>query len=183
MPGLSHETSIARERELGDTGEEHVAIEFLVEPFVEGKPGDHVTAAINAFTSRDLEVEFGAFASTTTGPLEAIGPAVGAMIVDAISAGATAINVQVVDNAGRLPSPSLHNALENMMRAAERELGSDAAQWTRNDKQHVVRMLDQRGAFLLRGAVDDVAEAMGVSRITIYNYLNAIDGTGGPGCE
>jgi predicted transcriptional regulator YheO len=36
-------------------------------------------------------------------------------------------------------------------------------------------MLDERGAFLLRGAVDDMARIMGVSRITIYNYLNAID--------
>ena len=36
-------------------------------------------------------------------------------------------------------------------------------------------MLDERGAFLLRGAVDDIATAMGVSRITIYNYLNAIE--------
>jgi predicted transcriptional regulator YheO len=35
-------------------------------------------------------------------------------------------------------------------------------------------MLDQRGAFLLRKAVETVGEMMGVSRITIYNYLNAI---------
>jgi len=27
---------------------------------------------------------------------------------------------------------------------------------------------------LLRGSTDDVAEAMGVSRITIYNYLSAL---------
>ena len=36
------------------------------------------------------------------------------------------------------------------------------------------RMLDQRGAFTLRRAVEDVADAMGVSRITVYNYLNAL---------
>jgi len=36
-------------------------------------------------------------------------------------------------------------------------------------------MFDERGAFLLRGAVDDIAEIMGVSRITIYNYLNALE--------
>jgi predicted transcriptional regulator YheO len=36
-------------------------------------------------------------------------------------------------------------------------------------------MLHDRGAFLLRGAVDDIAEIMGVSRITIYNYLNALE--------
>jgi predicted transcriptional regulator YheO len=45
---------------------------------------------------------------------------------------------------------------------------------SRNDKQLAVKMLDQRGAFILRRAVEDVADAMGVSRITVYNYLNAL---------
>ena len=44
----------------------------------------------------------------------------------------------------------------------------------REDKQRAVRLLDERGAFTLRRAVEDVADAMGVSRITVYNYLNAI---------
>ena len=35
-------------------------------------------------------------------------------------------------------------------------------------------MLDERGAFILRRAVEDIADVMGVSRITVYNYLNAI---------
>jgi len=157
--------------------EERVALEFLVEPFVEGEPGAHVSAAINAMTSRDLEVELGAFASTTSGPLDVVGPAIGAMVIDAIRAGATTINLQVAGDTARLNSPTLHDALESMMRSAEREVGSEPGEWTREDKQHVVRMLHERGAFLLRGAVDDVAEAMGVSRITIYNYLNAIEGT------
>ena len=37
-----------------------------------------------------------------------------------------------------------------------------------------MRLLDERGAFVLRRAVDDIADRMRVSRITIYNYLNAI---------
>jgi predicted transcriptional regulator YheO len=32
--------------------------------------------------------------------------------------------------------------------------------------------------FQLRNAVDDVADAMGVSRATIYNYLQAARGDG-----
>ena len=58
---------------------------------------------------------------------------------------------------------------------AERETGASASEWNREQKQRVVRMLHERGAFLLRGAVDNIAEIMGVSRITIYNYLNAIE--------
>ena len=45
---------------------------------------------------------------------------------------------------------------------------------SREDKQRAIRLLDDRGAFTLRRAVEDVADAMGVSRITVYNYLNAL---------
>ena len=38
-----------------------------------------------------------------------------------------------------------------------------------------MRLLHERGAFLLRKGVEDVATAMGVSRITIYNYINAME--------
>ena len=37
-----------------------------------------------------------------------------------------------------------------------------------------VRLLDDRGAFLLRRSVEDVAGALGVSRIAVYNYLSAM---------
>lgn len=151
-----------------------VAVEFLVQPFVEGAPGDHVDAAISAFSSRNLHVELGPFASVATGALEPVGEAIAAMIIDSISAGATNLTLQVASDAAQLAPATLHGALEEMMRAAAREIGTDSADWSRADKQQVVRMLDERGAFLLRGAVDDVSSAMGVSRITIYNYLNAI---------
>lgn len=153
----------------------NVAVEFLVEPFVEGAPGDHVEAAITAFAIRGLPVELGPFSSVSNGALDKIGEAVGAMVVDAMRAGATNINVQIANDANVLGSVTLHDAIDGMMRAAARELGTEPSDWDRSDKQRVVRMLDERGAFLLRGAVDDIATAMGVSRITIYNYLNAIN--------
>jgi predicted transcriptional regulator YheO len=37
-----------------------------------------------------------------------------------------------------------------------------------------VKLLNDRGAFSLRRSVEDVADALGVSRITVYNYLNAV---------
>lgn len=70
--------------------------------------------------------------------------------------------------------PKLHGALERLIEQVEKELGSPLPNLSRNDKQIAVKMLDQRGAFILRRAVEDVADAMGVSRITVYNYLNAL---------
>ncbi len=35
-----------------------------------------------------------------------------------------------------------------------------------------IRELKERGVFITRGAVDEVASMLGVSRTAIYNYLN-----------
>lgn len=70
--------------------------------------------------------------------------------------------------------PPLHGALDRLIDTVEAELGGSLPSLSREDKQRAVRMLDERGAFILRRAVEDVADAMGVSRITVYNYLNAI---------
>jgi hypothetical protein len=70
--------------------------------------------------------------------------------------------------------PPLHGALDRLIDGVEAELAAPLPSLSREDKQRAVRLLDQRGAFILRRAVEDVADAMGVSRITIYNYLNAI---------
>jgi hypothetical protein len=70
--------------------------------------------------------------------------------------------------------PPLHGALHRLIDTVEAELGGPLPTLPREQKQLAVRLLDERGAFILRRAVEDVADAMGVSRITIYNYLNAI---------
>jgi uncharacterized protein YqgV (UPF0045/DUF77 family) len=150
-------------------------VEFLVEPFEEGRPGPHVDAAVAAFEQQGLTVEFGPFSSSTSGPIDAIADAVAEMIRSSMHTGATAIRIQVGADHSHLDGVgSLKNALTDMMRTAERELGADVGEWDRVQKQAAVRMLHERGAFLLRGAVDDIANIMGVSRITIYNYINTL---------
>jgi len=70
--------------------------------------------------------------------------------------------------------PALHGALDRLIETVEREIGCGVLDMNREQKQLAIRLLDERGAFTLRRAVEDVADAMGVSRITVYNYLNAI---------
>lgn len=60
------------------------------------------------------------------------------------------------------------------LKSVEEELGAPMAELDRTQKQAAIRILDERGAFSLRKAIEDIADAMSVSRITIYNYLNAI---------
>lgn len=152
-----------------------IAAEFLVEPFVEGAPGPHVNAAVDAFRRHGLDVEIGPFASSVSGAVDEMAEAIGEMVTAAMARGATSIQLRVASSPEEIPVPSIRDALDDILRMAEREIGATASEWDRGEKQRVVRMLDERGAFLLRGAVDDIARIMGVSRITIYNYLNAIE--------
>jgi uncharacterized protein YqgV (UPF0045/DUF77 family) len=151
-------------------------LEFFVEPFTEGRPGHHVTAAIQEAAARGLEVEVGPFGSVAHGELEALIDAASPLLRSALSAGADRISLHITTgsrpHAGIGPT-NLHDALTRLIADVEHELGAPLAVLSREAKQAAVRMLDARGAFLLRKAVEDVADAMGVSRITIYNYLNA----------
>lgn len=75
---------------------------------------------------------------------------------------------------GYVRQPALHGALDRLIEQVERELGGALAALPREQKQEAIRLLDERGAFTVRRAVDLVSDAMGVSRITVYNYLNAL---------
>ncbi len=75
---------------------------------------------------------------------------------------------------GALRLPDLQGELQRMIGRVERELGGRLGELSREDKQRAVQLLDERGAFNLRKSIEDVADALGVSRITVYNYLNAV---------
>ncbi|ELS57622.1 helix-turn-helix domain-containing protein [Streptomyces sp. ISL-22] len=67
--------------------------------------------------------------------------------------------------------PQLADSLDHILAAMERRKGP-LADLDRKAKQEVVRILEARGAFSVRHGVETVASALGVSRFTVYNYLN-----------
>jgi hypothetical protein len=117
----------------------------------------------------------------------------------ALSPVAAALGAQIVRPAGLDPSdvplvwegvtvgglrlPQLQGAMNRLIEGVERELGGRLGQLSREDKQRAVRLLEERGAFLLRRSAEEVADAMGVSRITVYNYLNAMRDAAGAGWQ
>ncbi|MFJ1748266.1 helix-turn-helix domain-containing protein [Streptomyces sp. NPDC088116] len=68
--------------------------------------------------------------------------------------------------------PQLSESLDHILAALERRYGMPLAELDRKSKQSVVRTLEARGAFSVRHGVETVATALGVSRFTVYNYLN-----------
>jgi hypothetical protein len=68
--------------------------------------------------------------------------------------------------------PQLSDSLDHILAAMERRHGMPLSELDRKTKQLVVRTLEARGAFSVRHGVETVAGALGVSRFTVYNYLN-----------
>ena len=79
---------------------------------------------------------------------------------------------------GGLRRPDLHRALDNLLAAAEHEIGLPCTEMDRSQKQDAVSLLNDWGAFTLRKSVEDVAEALAVSRFTVYNYLERAEADG-----
>ncbi|QKW22761.1 helix-turn-helix domain-containing protein [Kitasatospora sp. NA04385] len=69
--------------------------------------------------------------------------------------------------------PHLSSALDRLLAEMARQFdGRPLAELDRAEKQRVVALLEERGAFTVRHGVETVASALGVSRFTVYNYLN-----------
>ena len=75
---------------------------------------------------------------------------------------------------GGLRMPDLRTALPRLIGQVERELGGRLRDLSREEKQRAIHRLDERGAFALRKSVEDIADAMGVSRMTVYTYLETM---------
>lgn len=70
-------------------------LEFTVEPFVEGQPGPHVQAAVDAATAAGAEVEFGPFGSTCRAPSDVMPGIVAAVTRAAFAHGATHVSLHL----------------------------------------------------------------------------------------
>ncbi|HET6950328.1 MAG TPA: hypothetical protein VFI47_08135 [Acidimicrobiales bacterium] len=100
-----------------------LVVEFTIEPFVEGEPGPHVRAAVDAARASGLAVDFGPFGTTVSaggahgrnqrrdagevtdggdgpdGGDAAVLDAVDGILRAAVAAGATRVSLQVVRSA------------------------------------------------------------------------------------
>jgi uncharacterized protein YqgV (UPF0045/DUF77 family) len=69
-------------------------VEFTVEPFVEGTPGSHVTAAVDAVRSSGLEPVMEPFGTTVEGDRAAVISAIAAALDAAADSGADRVSMQ-----------------------------------------------------------------------------------------
>lgn len=65
--------------------------------------------------------------------------------------------------------------LAAMIEEAKAQVDKPVPFMDKEDKLKVIKFLEQRGVFMIKGAVERVADDLGVSRYTIYNYLKEIE--------
>jgi uncharacterized protein YqgV (UPF0045/DUF77 family) len=70
-----------------------VHIEFTIEPFVEGHPGAHVLAAVEAGRTLGVAVDMGPFGSSCDVERHDVGELVGAVTDAALANGATHVSI------------------------------------------------------------------------------------------
>ncbi len=54
--------------------------------------------------------------------------------------------------------------------------GVDVSTLSREERIEKIRFMDTRGIFQLKGSIDQVAERLGVNRVTVYSYLDEVRG-------
>jgi uncharacterized protein YqgV (UPF0045/DUF77 family) len=148
--------------------------EFTSEPFQgEGEPPAHALKARDAAGKAGLTTDFGPLGTTVRGDADLLLDALTGIARAAMDGGATRLTLQVRRvNDPVATSIELNSALDRLIGEVEREVGGKLAGLDRAGKQRAVRILKERGAFTQKKSVATIAAALGVTRFTVYNYLN-----------
>lgn len=80
----------------------------------------------------------------------------------------------VVEKKEEIFSNSLAELIEQLFLKAQQRVGKEIHKMQKEDKIEMVRYLQKHGIFLIKDAIDRIAERLNVSRFTIYNYLAEI---------
>lgn len=82
------------------------------------------------------------------------------------------------DRVGEFIAPDIKTVLDDMIESAIQSTGKSVSAMDRTDRIEVLRQLESSGAFHVKRAVDRVARRMGVSKPTVYSYLDEIRNPG-----
>lgn len=74
---------------------------------------------------------------------------------------------------------SIDQTVDALFEQSVAEIGKRPASMSTEEKIRLVRILETKGAFQIKGVVGQVAVRLGVSNFTIYNYLKRIRATNG----
>lgn len=73
-----------------------------------------------------------------------------------------------------ISSTSSDNLLNDIFEESLAVIGKPVALMNKEDRVKIVRILDEKGAFVFQKGIQTIAEKLNISRYTIYNYLKEI---------
>jgi len=71
-------------------------------------------------------------------------------------------------------TPSIYDTIDALFEQAVSDIGKQPPTMSTDEKLSVVNTLEREGTFKIKGAVNQVALKLGVSKYTVYNYLKKI---------
>lgn len=69
---------------------------------------------------------------------------------------------------------SVWDVVTNLIQYAVEEYPVSVNEMTKHDKIRIVSFLNEKGLFLIKGAIDELAMSLNVSKVTIYGYLDEL---------
>ena len=94
-----------------------------------------------------------------------------------VLAGFTSVGRQGADSApetGEIFAGDIRDVVAGMVTQILGEMGKTPSAMSREQKMEVVKRLEERGAFLVKRSAEQIAEALDLSRYTIFAYLKEI---------
>lgn len=77
---------------------------------------------------------------------------------------------------------NVNELLDTLLLDAQEAIGKPPALMGKEDKIRMIQLLDQKGAFLIKKSGERICQHLGISKFTLYNYLEeskSLDETGG----
>lgn len=75
-----------------------------------------------------------------------------------------------------LPPSSIHGMMDNIISEALASIGTPPDKMNKEAKIKLLRILDERGVFLIQKSGQKVCDLLGISKFTLYNYLEEVRG-------
>ncbi len=150
--------------------------------FISGKLDKHTPDQLNY----RIEIDSHRLQSSTIWIRDQEGTPVGAVCVNVDFSGlmeARALLESFAAAALRSPEMVVHNTLakspDELMELSvasflRRNRIADIKSMTQDDKQRLIKLIEERGLFQLRGAAQKLADLLNISRASIYNYRSRI---------
>ncbi|GEN87091.1 MULTISPECIES: transcriptional regulator [Oceanobacillus] len=74
---------------------------------------------------------------------------------------------------------NVNDVLALLIQEAQNHVGKPVAHMSKEDKMKGIKYLDEKGAFLIQKSGDKICEYYGISKYTLYNYLDTVRSTQG----